>query len=143
MSDQQTDPKLREEILNNTVKRYIEVEEETIASCLALQTQVKGFLARQMMEMIRWDSQKHLSILLTIKQIQEGVITLTQEELGEVDALMDKHIQIEQESMILARAGMENSKNPIVQRLFEHLLEDERRHVTMSENLVETKKNVI
>lgn len=129
----------REEILRLTVDRYMEVEEQTIASATKLMASCSSVLVRQMMKLIRMDSEKHREILGTIKEILEGTLVVTPEEMAEVDKLVKEHLSIENESIVLARYALDNTKHFAIRHLLQHLLEDERRHVAMTEQVADFK----
>lgn len=139
MSKKKEKVALREEILRTTVERYIGVEEQTIASADTLMATCASPLVRQMMKLIRMDSEKHREILGTIKSILEGTVVVTPEEMAQVDKLVKDHLAIENESIILARVALDNTRHFAIRHLLQHLLEDERRHVAMTEQISDYK----
>lgn len=135
--------KVREEIFDRTIARWLEVEEETIASADKLMSASQDLLVVQMMNLIRRDSEKHREILKTIQAIQSGVVAVSPDSIGEIDKLLNHHKQIEHESLILGRTAKDHSRSFIIRQLLDYLLEDERKHIAMTESVEEYKRKSI
>jgi hypothetical protein len=65
---------------------------------------------------------------LIIDNFEKQAFTLTPEELGEVWELVDKHIELEKETLRLAEESRKNSKNFLVRYLLGYLTTDEQKH---------------
>ena len=133
---------VRNDILEHTIARWLEVERETIDSTEKIKASTGSLLVKQMMDMIRMDSVKHCTILETIQQIMQGTITMTPEEMGELSELLQKHLQIENESIVLARSALDSTDHMVIKKLLEYLLEDEQKHVTMTEQVQDYKQGL-
>lgn len=133
---------VRRDILTNTLERWVQVEEQTITSASAMMEQANSQLVKQVMRLILRDSEKHRELLGTLLEITNGTLSITPEEMGEIDKLLVEHKQIETESIILARAALEQTNHFVVRQLLEYLLEDEKKHLTMTENVEEYKRKI-
>jgi rubrerythrin len=65
---------------------------------------------------------------LIIDNYEKQAFTLTPEELGEVWDMIEKHIELEKETIRLAEESRKNSKNFIVRYLLGYLMTDEQKH---------------
>ncbi|MBF0284778.1 MAG: hypothetical protein HQL51_09995 [Magnetococcales bacterium] len=138
----QQEAELRRDIFNRTIVRYLEVEEETIASTDELLATATSPMVQQLMLLIKRDSEKHREILHTIQNLASGVVSMTPEEMGEINVLLTHHKQIEAESVVLARSALENTQHVVIRHLLEYMLEDERKHVTMTEQMEDYKRKI-
>lgn len=132
----------RNETLSRTIAQWLVVEETTIRSAAQLVASTQSTLVQQVMRLIQLDSEKHREILGTIQGILSGTITMTPEELGEISALLEEHKRIEGESIILGNTALEHTEHFVIRQLLGYLLEDERKHVTMTEQVQEYKRKI-
>lgn len=133
---------IRQEILDRTLTRWQEVEEETIANANVLIEKSQSTLVKQVMRLVLRDSEKHRELLQTLLGVLHGTITMTPDELGEISELLEKHKQIENESIILANAALEHTTHYVMRQLLTYMLEDERKHLLMTEQVQEYKRRI-
>lgn len=133
---------VRRDIFTNILERWVKVEGQTIASANALIEKADSVLVRQVMRLILRDSEKHQELLGTLLEIANGTLTITPEELGEVDKLLLEHKQIEAESIILGQSALEQTNHFVIRQLLTYLLDDERKHLAMTENTEEYKRKI-
>ncbi|NGZ27437.1 MAG: ferritin-like domain-containing protein [Magnetococcales bacterium] len=133
---------IRRDILTQTLERWVVVEQQTIESATNLIAAAKSDLVKQVMRLILRDSEKHKELLTTLLQITNGLVTITPEEVGEIDRLLEDHKQIEAESIILANSALEQTNHFVVRQMLEYMLQDERKHLTMTENAEEYKRKI-
>ena len=98
-------------------------------------------------EIIQRDSTMHEKVQAFIQgSLESAAVTLTPDELGKVWHLIEKHIEIEKETITLARESLgaiEGVKGMTVQAyLLQYLLKDEQKHDEILANLESIKKNM-
>jgi hypothetical protein len=98
-------------------------------------------------EIIQRDSTMHEKVQAFVQSsLDTAAVTLTPDELGKVWHLIEKHIEIERESVTLAReslAAIDGVKGMTVQAyLLQYLLKDEQKHDDILANLEQIKKNM-
>ena len=109
---------------------------------------LKSPLIRLVMEIIQRDSQMHHRVQGMIADslsVPTRTIKLTPEELGEVWDIIEKHIEIEQRTIELAKEalGAIQGKQLLVQEyLLNYLLIDEEKHNAILEKLNLVKKGM-
>lgn len=86
--------------------------------------------------MIKSDSKKHQSILkLIIESMTKKAMVLSPEEPDTVATLLNKHLTIEQKSITTAQAAIELSSDAVVKKLLKLILEEEKRHEKLIEQI--------
>ena len=125
---------VQEQLVSN-MKRWQKVENASVASTAQIIEKTENPLVRLVMEIIQRDSQMHYRVQeLIVNSLEQKAISLTPEELGDVWDMIEKHIEIEKNTIALAEESVEALKGTamIVQRyLLGYLLEDERKHNNM------------
>jgi hypothetical protein len=117
------------ESLLKTLKIWQVVEDQSVKSTKTIISKTKNPIVKHIMEIIQQDSAMHKRIQqLIIDNFEKQAFTLTPEELGEVWELVDKHIELEKETLRLAEESRKNSKNFLVRYLLGYLTTDEQKH---------------
>jgi rubrerythrin len=117
------------EQLVKTLKKWQVVEDQSVKSTTEIMTKTKNPIVKHIMEIIRQDSAMHKRIQqLIIDSFEKQAITLTPEELGDVWEMVEKHIELEKETIRLAEESRKNSKNFVVRYLLGYLMTDEQKH---------------
>ena len=133
------------QIVDN-MKRWQKIEDSSVASTGGIIEKTKNPLIRQVMEIIRADSQRHHHVQqMIIDTFEKQSVALTPEDLGEVWDLVEKHIELERKTVDLAEealAALKSTKMVVVQYLIEYLLEDENKHNKILDNLEGIKKGM-
>ena len=115
--------------LLKTLKIWQVVEDQSVKSTKTIMSKTKNPLIKHVMEIIQQDSAMHKRIQqLIIDNFEKQAFSLTPEELGEVWDLVDKHIELEKETLRLAEESRKNSKNFLVRYLLGYLTTDEQKH---------------
>ncbi len=118
-----------DENLLSTLKKWQIVEDESVKSTTEIMAKTKNPIVKHIMEIIRQDSAMHKRIQqLIIDSFEKQAISLTPEELGEVWEMVEKHIQLEKETIRLAEESRKNSKNFLIRYLLGYLMTDEQKH---------------
>ncbi len=132
----------------DTMERWQRVEDASVASTGRVIEKTKNPLIRLVMEIIQRDSQMHHRVQGMIADslsIPTRAIKLTPDELGEVWDIIEKHIEIEQRTIELAKEalGAIQGKQLLVQEyLLNYLLIDEEKHNAILEKLNLVKKGM-
>jgi hypothetical protein len=117
------------ESLLKTLKIWQVVEDQSVKSTKTIISKTKNPIVKHIMEIIQQDSAMHKRIQqLIIDSYEKQAFTLTPEELGEIWELVDKHIELEKETLRLAEESRKNSKNFLVRYLLGYLTTDEQKH---------------
>lgn len=123
-----TQKEMNENLLD-TLKQWQVVEDQSVKSTKNIMAKTKNPIVKHIMEIIQQDSAMHKRIQqLIIDNFEKQAFTLTPEELGEVWNLVDKHIELEKETLRLAEESRKNSKNFLVRYLLGYLTIDEQKH---------------
>ena len=79
---------------------------------------------------------------LIIDSFEKEAITLTPEELGGIWEMVDKHIELEKETIRLAEESRKNSKNFVVRYLLGYLMTDEQKHNEILAQMEDVKSGI-
>jgi bacterioferritin (cytochrome b1) len=98
------------------------------------------------MEIIQRDSQMHYRVQEMIADsLTAGTMSLTPEELADVWDMIAKHIELEKQTVELAKealGALEGKKMVVQEYLLRYLLEDENKHNQILESLATIKKSM-
>ena len=136
----------QEAIVKNMTK-WQKIENASVSSTGKIIEQTDNPIVRLVMEIIQRDSQMHYRVQeLIIDSLESKVITLTPDEVGKVWSSIEKHIELEKETVRLAEESLKalkGNKGMIVQKyLIEYLLKDEEKHNEILANLEAVKKDM-
>ncbi|MHB8793455.1 MAG: hypothetical protein ACYC6O_08990 [Thermoleophilia bacterium] len=124
------------------INKWQEMEDLTIVTCDEILAATKNKLVTTIAGIIKSDSVKHKMVLDVVKEALDGTITLTPDELGELSDLLEKHRDLEKDTVELAAEQLELSRNFVVNHLVSYLLEDERKHYMLLHQLNDFKKKL-
>jgi len=117
------------EQLVKTLKKWQVIEDKSVKSTTDIMAKTKNPIVKHIMEIIRQDSAMHKRIQqLIIDSFETQAISLTPEELGDVWEMVEKHIELEKETIRLAEESRKNSKNFVIRYLLGYLMTDEQKH---------------
>ena len=137
-----TQKELNEQLLN-TLKKWQVVEDQSVKSTTEIMAKTNNPVVKHIMEIIRQDSAMHKRIQqLIIDSFEKEAITLTPEELGGIWEMVDKHIELEKETIRLAEESRKNSKNFIVRYLLGYLMTDEQKHNEILAQMEDVKSGI-
>ena len=129
---------MQEKLVAN-MKRWQKVEDSSVASTGKIIEKTENPLVRLVMEIIQRDSQMHHRVQgLIIDSFERQAISLSPEELGEVWGMIERHIEIEESTIRLAKETLETlkaAKMPVPRYLLGYLLEDEEKHTNLLKGL--------
>ena len=117
------------EKLVDTLKRWQKVEDDSVKSTSDIISKTKNPVVKQIMEIIRQDSAMHKKVQqLIIDSFEKEALYLSPDELGDVWGMVEKHIELEKETIRLAEESRKNSKSFFVRYLLGYLMTDEQKH---------------
>ena len=129
--------------LKATLRRWQQIEDESVAQTTAVIAKTQNPLIRQVMEIIRQDSAMHKRVQQVIlDSLEKQAFSLTPEELGDVWDLIEKHIAAEKETIELAEKARKNSRMFVHRYLLSYLTEDEQKHDHLLDRLEDIKRNL-
>lgn len=136
---------LQQEIISN-MKSWQKAEDATISLTGQIMEKTDNPIVRMVMEIIQRDSQMHYNVQKWIADsLQDRTVSLTPEEIGSVWKLIESHIEIEKKSVELAEqaiAALKGKSMVIQSYLLNYLLEDEKKHNNLLNNLESIKKGM-
>ncbi|RJQ45207.1 MAG: hypothetical protein C4534_05270 [Gaiellales bacterium] len=118
----------KQAVFEGDIKKWMELEDVTIAQCDKILSATDNRLVEIIVDSIKSDSEKHKVVLGFIIEALNGTITLEPDELGELSALLDEHLEIEKGSIDMAMREYENSRHFVIRHLLSYLLADEKKH---------------
>lgn len=124
------------------IKKWQEVEDQTIASSEDIIHATDNLLVKTIASIIMADSAKHKQVLDLMNDTLEGTVTLQPEELADLSELLRNHLHIERESIRMAQDQYDNSRNFVIRHLLTYLLEDEKKHAKLMQQLNDFKKKL-
>lgn len=123
------------------IRRWDKLEDSTEKSADALIKKTANPLIKTIMEVIKHDSRKHKVVLKAIvSTLTEEAVHLSPEELTALSGMLNKHMEIEANSVKYAAEAVANSKFFYTNYLLSTLLEDENRHHRMISQLMDELK---
>lgn len=135
---------LQESIVEN-MKKWQHVEDASVASTGRAIEKTRNPVIRMVMEIIQRDSLMHYRTQQMITDSFSQTVSLSPDELGEVWDLIENHIKIEKKTIELANQTLEllKGKKMVVQEyLLNYLMQDEKKHDTLLEQLEGIKKGM-
>ncbi len=125
------------------LKRWQDIEVQTVAQTTAVMEKTGNPLIRLVMEIIRQDSAMHKRVQQVIlDSLEKQAISLTPEELGDVWDMIEKHAEMEKETIALAEKARKNCRLFAQRHLLTYLIEDEKKHDRLLGQLEDFKRNL-
>jgi hypothetical protein len=126
-----------------TLRQWQQIEALTIAHTHAISQQTRNPLVRLIMEIIRQDSHMHTRVQQAIlDSLEKEAFSLTHEELGEVWEMIEKHAQMEKETIALGEKALANCGLFVQSQLLAYLLADEKKHDRLLAQLGDLKRKM-
>jgi hypothetical protein len=136
----------QEKIVSN-MKKWRKIENASVASTGHIIEKTENPIVRLVMEIIQRDSQMHHRVQELIEDsLTTKAIVLSPDEVGQVWGMIEKHIELEKQTVELAKSSLreiEGKKGMLVQAyLLDYLLRDEEKHDAILANLNQIKKGM-
>lgn len=136
---------IQEKIVDN-MQRWQRIENASVASTGKVMETTKNPIVSIVMEIIQRDSQMHHRVQgMIAESLTTGTISLTPEELADVWEMIEKHIELEKQTVELAEealGALKGKKMMVQEYLIQYLLEDENKHNHILESLATIKKGL-
>jgi hypothetical protein len=137
-----TTKELQEKIISN-MRKWQKIENSAVASTGKIIEDTENPLIRLIMEVIQRDSQFHYRVQEFIADtLEHKTVAVSTDEVGKVWEQVEKHIELEKETLRLAHEAADalKGKKMLVQEyLINYLLVDEEKHNDMLEKLEKIK----
>lgn len=136
----------QEKIVEN-MRKWQKIENAAVSSTGRVIEETENPIVRLVMEIIQRDSQMHYRVQeLIADSLTTKALTLTPDEVGKVWGKIEKHIELEKQTIELAKSSLaqiEGKKGLVIQAyLIEYLLKDEEKHDEILAKLNEVKKGM-
>jgi rubrerythrin len=129
--------------LVSVLRKWQEIEDGSVASTTQITTKTKNPFIRLVMEIIRQDSMMHKKVQqFMIDSLEKEAVSLTPEELGEIWDHVERHAEMEKETIELAEQLRKNCRLFVQRHLLTYLIEDERLHDRLLGQLEDFKRNI-
>lgn len=126
------------------IRKWQKLEDETIMHADALIKKSKNKLIQMTMEMIKHDSIKHKVMQqMLIDSITKEPFVLSADDLRELGAGLNNHLEAEARSLELANEALETSELFFTKYVLSYLLADEQKHHNLLSKLEELKKATV
>ena len=136
---------IQQEIVTN-MRKWQKVENASVASTGRVIEKTENPVVRMVMEIIQRDSQMHYRVQEFIADsLEHKTVSLDPDELGQVWSMIEKHIELEKQTIKFAEAaliGLKGKKMVVQEYLLDYLLIDEEKHNKILENLETIKKGM-
>jgi hypothetical protein len=136
---------IQEQIIGN-MRRWQKIENASVASTGNVIEKTENPIVRLVMEIIQRDSQMHYRVQEMIADsLESKTISLTPDELAEVWTMIEKHIELEKNTVRFANDALQTlrGRKMVVQEyLLDYLLIDEQKHNRILETLGTIKKGM-
>ena len=131
------------EELRTTLKRWQDIEVAAVEQTTAVIDRTQNPLIKLVMEIIRQDSVMHKRVQQVIlDSLEQQAFTLTPEELAEIWDMIEKHAELERETIALAEKAQRNCRLFVQRHLLTYLIEDEKKHETLMAQLGAFKRGI-
>lgn len=127
----------------NLLKKWRGIERSTINMTNKMLMEVDNPILLALMDTIKRDSEKHKEILGLIIDGLEGVTVLTHEDMGKLNLFIEKHAEIEKQSVEIAEQALGRVRNALPKFLLNYLLVDEKKHDMIIDGLAELKAKIM
>ena len=124
------------ENLVQLMKKWQKIEDETIKVTGKVIKETKNPMIKIINEIINNDSKMHKKVQqFIIDSYTKKAVTLQPEELADIWDGITKHVEMEKETIVLGEDARRNCKSFIQLNLLTYLLDEEKLHVRILEQL--------
>jgi hypothetical protein len=133
----------KSEELVSLLENWQAIENATIAHTTEVIGKTKNPLIQLVMEIIRQDSTMHHRVQqVLLDSLEKQAFTLTPEELADVWGMIEKHAEMEKETIALAEKALSRCRLFVQRHLLTYLIEDEKKHDRLLGQLEDFKRNI-
>ncbi len=127
----------------NLLKKWRGIERSTINMTDKTMMKIDNPLILALMDTIKRDSEKHKEILGLIIDGLEGTTVITHEDMGALTHFIEKHAEIEKNSVEIAEQALSKVRTALPKFLLTYLLTDEKKHDMIMDGLAELKAKIM
>ncbi len=132
-----------QEKLLKVMKEWQDIEDQSVKSTTEIASKTDNPIVKQVMDIIRQDSAMHRKVQqLIIDSLEKQAFHLQPEELGEIWDMVEKHIELEKETIRMAEEARKNSNQILHRYLLGYLLTDEQKHNRILEQMEDIKRGI-
>ena len=129
--------------LTEILETWQGLETATISHTTEVIAKTKNPLIRLLMEIIRQDSVMHHRVQqVLLDGMERQAFTLTPEELGDIWDMVEKHAEMEKQTIELAEKALKDCRLFVQRHLLTYLIEDEKKHDRLLGQLEDFKRNI-
>jgi len=129
--------------LTAILKDWQGLETATIVHTSEVIAKTKNPLIQLLMEIIRQDSEMHYRVQqVLLDSLERQAFTLTPEELGDIWEMIEKHAEMEKQTIVLAEKALKDCRLFVQRHLLTYLIEDEKKHDRLLGQLEDFKRNI-
>ena len=136
---------IQEKIVAN-MKRWQKIENASVSSTGQIIEKTENPIVRLIMEIIQRDSQMHYRVQeFIVDSLESKTVNLNPDELAEVWGKIETHIQLEKETVKIAKETLETMKGKkmmVQEYLLNYLMIDEDKHNEVLDKLEAIKKGM-
>ena len=136
---------IQEKIVAN-MRRWQKIEDASVSSTGQIIEKTDNPIVRLIMEIIQRDSQMHYRVQeFIVDSLETKTVNLSPDELAEIWGKIETHIQLEKETIKLAKdtlETMEGKKMMVQQYLLNYLMIDEDKHNEVLDKLESFKEGM-
>ena len=129
--------------LASTLRRWQEIEDSSVAACTRIMEETQNPLIRLVMEIIRQDSVMHKKVQqVMLDSMEKQAISLTPDDLAQIWESIERHTEMEKETLALAEKAQQNCRLFVLRHLLTYLIEDEQKHDRLLAQLESFKRGI-
>jgi hypothetical protein len=126
-----------------TLKEWQLLEDATIEQTTAIIHKTNNPLIRLLMEIIRQDSGMHRRVQqVLLDSLEKEAFSITPEELADIWDMIEKHAEMEKQTIALAEKARKNCRLFVQRHLLSYLIDDEQKHDRLLGQLEDFKRKI-
>jgi hypothetical protein len=130
----------RVERMAKVLENWQKLERKAMDDAAAIIEETDNTLVRMIMSIIRHDSLLHHRVQqFLLESITESDVTVSREDLADMWERIEEHDRLEKKTIAMAEELRDQAWSPIHKQLLSYLLEDERKHDRLLDQLREVK----
>ncbi len=127
----------------NTLRRWQGIERESMNMTAEIMEETTNPFVRMVMEIIRHDSLMHHRVQqFLIDSVTWENVNVTREDVANIWEKIELHDKMEKQTLKLAEELREEAWSPIHKQMLDYLLNDEKKHDGLLEQLGQIKKGM-
>jgi len=135
--------KEKDEKLVRILKQWQTVEDDAIRSTTDILKKSSNPIVHIVMEIIRQDSANHRKVQqLLIDNFEKESFQLNPDDLIQFWDMVEEHDEIEKKTINMAKEALRETNSPLVAYLLNYLLEDEKKHDNLLEEMSRIKSGM-